>query len=218
VRESDRLTELLQQFDRVIDLTPDDLEPQKPLPPLPFMEASQLAVPVLPLLPNAVESGELCSVAEVLEPLLVSARAIAAERNLSLQADIPTNLPPIRVNAKALREVLSNLLDNALKYTPAGGQIYIQAGREQGHFQDIAISDNGCGIPPEDLKHIFERHYRGVQRSSKIPGTGLGLAIAKELVEQMQGEIQVFSPAQINTGSVASRVGTTFIVWLPKAT
>jgi hypothetical protein len=114
--------------------------------------------------------------------------------------------------------VLSNLLDNALKYTPAGGQIYVQAGREQGHFQGVAISDNGCGIPPEDLEHIFERHYRGVQRSSKIPGTGLGLAIAKELVEQMQGEIQVFSPAQINTGSVAGRVGTTFIVWLPKVT
>lgn len=218
VRESDRLTELLQQFDRVIDLTPDDLEPQKPLPPLPFLEVSQLATPVLPLLPNAVESAELCSVAEVLEPLLASARAIAGERNLSLEADIPPNLPPIRVNAKALREVLSNLLDNALKYTPTGGQIYIQAGREQGHFQGIAITDNGCGIPPEDLEHIFERHYRGVQRSSKIRGTGLGLAIAKELIEQMQGEIQVFSPAQINTGSVAGRGGTTFIVWLPKVT
>jgi signal transduction histidine kinase len=206
---------LLQQFDRVIDLTSDDLEPQKPLPPLPFMEASQLAAPVLPLLPDTVGSAELCSVAEVLEPLLASARAIALERNLSLQADIPPKLPPIRVNAKALREVLSNLIDNALKYTPAGGQIYIQAGRSQGHFQGIAITDNGCGIPPEDLAHIFERHYRGVQRSSKIPGTGLGLAIAKELIEQMQGEIQVFSPAQHPVKVVASRPGTTLIIWLP---
>lgn len=217
VRESNRLTELLQQFDRVIDLTPDDLEPQKSLPPLPFMEASQLAVPVLPLLPNAVGSAELCSVAEVLEPLLSSARAIAGERNISLQADIPPNLPPIRVSPKALTEVLSNLLDNALKYTPAGGQIYIQAGREQGHFQGIAITDNGCGIPPEDLDHIFERHYRGVQRSSKILGTGLGLAIAKELIEQMQGKIQVFSPAQYPAKVFAGGIGTTFIVWLPTA-
>jgi len=86
--------------------------------------------------------------------------------------------------------VFSNLIDNALKYTPSG-KIYIQAGLEQSHLQGIAISDTGPGIPPEDLEHIFE-HYRGVQSSSEIPGTGLGLAIAN-LIEQMQGEIQVFS-------------------------
>lgn len=210
-RESNRLTELLQQFDRVIDLTTDDLDPQLPLPSVPFLEPVQSA---LPLLPNAARHTALCSVAEILEPLLTSARAIALERNLNLQADI-SPLPPIRANAKALREVLSNLLDNALKYTPAGGQIYIQAGREQDHFQGIAISDNGPGIPPEDLAHIFERHYRGVQRNSEIPGTGLGLAIAKELIEQMQGAIQVFSPAQYPDKLVAGGTGTTFIVWLP---
>jgi len=91
--------------------------------------------------------------------------------------------------------VFSNLIDNALKYTPSG-KIYIQAGLEQSHLQG-AISDTGPGIPPEDLEHIFERHYRGVQSSSEIPGTGLGLAIAKDLIEQMQGEIQVFSPASL---------------------
>jgi signal transduction histidine kinase len=54
-----------------------------------------------------------------------------------------------------------------------------------------------------------------VQSKSEIPGTGLGLAIAKELIEQMQGKIEVFSPAQLNTGSIAGGPGTTFIVWLP---
>jgi len=216
VRESDRLTELLQQFDRVIDLTADDLESQKPLPPVPFsIEVIQPATPLLPLLPDTAGSAELCSVADVLEPLLASARAIAGERNLNLQAEIPPNLPLLRVNTKALREVLSNLIDNALKYTPSGGQIYIQAGREQDHLQGIAISDNGPGIPPQDLAQIFERHYRGIQSSSEIPGTGLGLAIAKDLIEQMQGRIEVFSPAQLKTTSVAGGPGTTFIVWLP---
>ncbi len=211
VRESDRLTELLQQFDRVIELTTDDLEPQKSLPPVPFSLEVQ---PTLSLLPDKADI-ELCSVADVLEPLLASATAIALERNLNLQADIPANLPLIRADAKLLREVLSNLLDNALKYTPPSGQIYVQAGKQQANFQGIAISDNGSGIPPEDLEHIFERHYRGVQGNSQIPGTGLGLAIAKDLIEQMHGKIQVFSPAQMYTGCVAGGAGTTFIVWLP---
>lgn len=214
VRESDRLTELLQQFDRVIDLTVDDLEPMKSLPPGPlFMEAIQPVIPV-PLLPNA-ESTQLCLVADVLEPVLASAKAIAGERNLDLQADIPPNLPPVKANALALREVLSNLIDNALKYTPAGGQIYIQAGRKHSNFQGVAISDTGPGIPPQDLGHIFERHYRGAQSGSEISGTGLGLAIAVDLIKQMQGEIQVFSPAQHLAKSVTSGPGATFIVWLP---
>jgi len=88
---------------------------------------------------------------------------------------------------------VSNLLDNALKYTPSGEDLH-PGGLEQGHLQGIAISNTGPGIPPEDLEHIFERHYRGVQSSSEIPGTGLGIAI--DLIEQMQGEIQVFSPAR----------------------
>ena len=249
IRESERLQELLQQFDQVIDLTAAE-NPQKSLPPARlFMKATVPPANLLvPLLPNSEATGatlsggkdemwfpqsgipegsflsselaktaELCQMANVLEPLLASAWAIAGERNLDLQADIPPNLPPVKANAKALREALSNLIDNALKYTPSGGQIYVQAGLEQGHLQGIAVSNTGSGIPPEDLKHVFERHYRGVQLNSQIPGTGLGLAIAKDLIEQMQGEIQVFSPAQFRADSVAGGPGSTFIVWLPVA-
>jgi signal transduction histidine kinase len=92
----------------------------------------------------------------------------------------------------------------------------------------IAISDTGPGIPPQDLEHLFERHYRGVQAATAIPGSGLGLAIAKELIEQMQGEIEVFSPAQsvwtkqnsdlINQTEDNRGKGTTFIVWLSLVT
>lgn len=213
LRESDRLTQLLQQFDRAIDLTVEDLDAIKSLPTAPsVMEATVETVnPPLSLLPSA--SSDLFAVADVLIPLLASAGAIALERNLDLQTDIPPNLPPVRANAKELIEVLTNLIDNALKYTPAGGKIYIQAGLEQDNLQGIAISDTGDGIPPQDLEHLFERHYRGVKALSEIPGTGLGLAIAKDLIEQMQGKIEVFSPAIWHPDS-ASGVGTTFIVWL----
>lgn len=200
VRESDRLQELLLQFDRAIDLTVEDLAAQKALPP------AQAAKP-LPLLLGQGNSQQ-CLVADVLEPLVASAKAIAQERNLQLIAEIPPNLPIVKADGAALREIFSNLIDNALKYTPTGGKIYIQAGRKRDRFQGIEISDTGLGIPPADLGKIFARHYRGVQQNSAIPGTGLGLAIVKELVEQMQGEIEVFSPAQ-------NGVGSKFIVWLP---
>jgi len=110
-----------------------------------------------------------------------------------------------------LREVLSNAIDNALKYTPAGGLVLVQAslvqatkrtttgqtadGREQ--KLELAITDTGPGIPPQDLHHLFERRYRGVQAQTGIPGSGLGLSIARALVTQMQGEIDVFSPARV---------------------
>ncbi len=206
VRESDRLKELLQQFDSAIDFTA--------LPSLTTSLATIDTAKPLLLLPNPQGKKELCWVADILEPLLASAQAIANERDLQLQTEIPPELPPVRVNSQCLREVLSNLLDNALKYTPAGGQISLQAGLEKDQFQGIAISDNGPGIPPEDKKHLFERHYRGVQAQTEIPGTGLGLAIVRELLEQMQGEIQVESPA-INATTNLDHPGTTFIVWLP---
>ncbi|MFE1746725.1 ATP-binding protein [Coleofasciculus sp. H7-2] len=244
VRESDRLQELLLQFDRAVDINEGELVPST----LQIADRSYDAVPVpiapsCPLPPSCEDLGypnspaglqpqtiptralmlESCSVAEVLEPLVVTSSALAQEKNLDLLAEIPPNLPPVQANAKALREVLSNLIDNALKYTPAGGQVYIHAGNRrqtsQGDFQAIAISDTGPGIPVQDKEHLFERHYRGVQAETEIPGSGLGLAIARDLVEQMQGEIEVISPAERNwlDRSIphTQGQGTTFIVWLP---
>lgn len=219
VRESDRLKELLQQFDEVIDLTPSDLKPQTMKQNEVFLEATVQKDPTKAalLLPGTGDKEADCSVADVLKPLLISARAIAQERNLQLIAEIPPHLPLVRANTKALREALSNIIDNTLKYTPTGGKIFIQAGQEKPLFQGIAISDTGPGIPPQDLEHLGERHYRGVQAQTEIPGTGLGLAIAKQLVKQMQGEIQVFSPALTSPITSPDALGTTFIIWLPVA-
>jgi signal transduction histidine kinase len=216
VRESDRLEELLQQFDKVIDMADADLVPLSLPEHEVFVEATvqKDAKPAL-LLPGTGDKETDCSLSEILKPLLVSAKAIAQERNLKLIAEIK-QMPLVRANVKALQEVLSNIIDNALKYTPAGGRILIQAGQEKANFQGIIISDNGPGIPPEDLKHLGERHYRGVQAQTEIPGTGLGLAIAKQLIEQMQGEIEIFSPAINSSITSPDAPGTTFIIWLPE--
>ncbi|NEO34648.1 MAG: ATP-binding protein, partial [Symploca sp. SIO3C6] len=139
------------------------------------------------------------SMIDILAPLMVSAHAIAQERNLTLHVTSSDTLPLVWADAKALREVLNNLLDNALKYTPPGGDVYVIVGIDGNESiypgkQGIAIADTGPGIPPEDQPHLFTRHFRGVQAQGNIPGTGLGLAIAQLLMHQMQGEISVFSP------------------------
>ncbi|MEQ8996737.1 MAG: GAF domain-containing sensor histidine kinase [Coleofasciculus sp. B1-GNL1-01] len=249
VRESDRLKELLQDFDECLDENAQTSEPLT-LPAsasaatCPLSESDEngkIVAPVnsesdtdasaIPLLPGKPLIVESFTITEVLEPLLISAQAIAGERDLELRYSIPQDLPPVRANARALREVLNNLIDNALKYTPAGGQIDVEAGVGQPKDEartmvGIAITDTGVGIPPQDIEHLFERRYRGIQANTGIPGSGLGLAIAKTLIEQMQGQIEVFSPAQspwiqsqsdpaIQRSGEESMKGTTFVVWLP---
>lgn len=213
LRESDRLQELLQQFDEAIDLDSVDV----------LAEDASLVGRPIPLLPAGVlttSNLELtpCSVNEILLPLIETAEAIAQEKGLSIQTEIPNSLSPVSANSGALREVLSNLIDNALKYTPSGGEVHIRAKENDDHI-NIWITDTGYGIPPEDLERLFERHYRGAQAKGDIPGTGLGLAIARRLLEQMNGSIRVFSPLK-NEGWLGkdqpSKQGTSFVVELEK--
>lgn len=218
VRESDRLKELLQKFDEAIDLTPEDLLPAK-LAAQREVEIDATVEESLPLLLlNGAEQEVIeFNINEVLQPLLISAKAIAKERHLKLITEIDDNLSSVEGNAQALREVLSNVVDNALKYTPAGGKILIESVKDKANFVGIAISDNGPGIPQQDLEHLGERGYRGVQAQTEIPGSGLGLAIAKQLIEQMQGEMEVFSPATRFAIKLTDTPGSTFIVRLPEA-
>ncbi|MBC7970679.1 MAG: GAF domain-containing protein [Verrucomicrobia bacterium] len=229
VRETARLRDLAEQLEAAVAETDAARMPQLVLPP--GLDDRQLGdrtadegttlqqrIQPLPLLPAAgLLSGkplilEPCAIATVLEPLLASTSAIAQDRALTLLTDIPADLPPVQAHVQILREVLSNAIDNALKYTPAGGLVLVQArlvqatvGITTGQTADgieqkleIAITDTGPGIPPQDLRHLFERRYRGVQAQTGIPGSGLGLSIARALVTQMQGEIDVFSPARVN--------------------
>ncbi|HEY9846533.1 MAG TPA: sensor histidine kinase, partial [Candidatus Caenarcaniphilales bacterium] len=221
LKESDRLQDLLQQFEAALDRGEVALDEAANVslnlqPASLKAEQEQTALQFTKLLPpSRLQLGseltlEPCWIDQVLEPLLTSATAVAWERHLSMHTYIPAGLPPVQANAPALREVFSNLIDNALKYTTAGGHIWIQVTQEQFqsvNYQVVAVSDTGPGIPPADLDHVFERHYRGVQAQGEIPGTGLGMAIAQELVKQMHGTLQVLSPAQVNRSPSQASLG-----------
>ncbi|CAH2032383.1 ATP-binding protein [Trichlorobacter ammonificans] len=124
----------------------------------------------------------------------------AAGKGISLTVACPPSLPRVAGDQGQLEQVLLNLLDNALKYTPSGGRVGITA-RPDGNRVAIAVTDTGSGIPARDLSRIFERFYRVDEaRSREQGGTGLGLAIVKHIVQLHGGEITVQS--EPGTGSV----------------
>ena len=225
VRESDRLQELLQHLEKAIDIPAISTTTNDRLIPLAAGEDRSPTSSANLLLPDAAFRIESCQLTDILDPLIISAEAIAQERNLSFYTHIPRDLPLVQAHPAALREVLSNLIDNALKYTPAGGEVdvdieVINVGGDLPNIDStpltiparswlqICIRDTGVGIPAQDLERLFTRHYRGVQAQGSIAGTGLGLAIAKELVTHMDGKIAVTSPPPGSDG------GTEFILWL----
>ena len=93
-------------------------------------------------------------------------------------------------NPVMLRELLSNLIDNALRYTPAGGSVTVRIGSEAGQAI-LEVEDTGPGIAPHERGHVFERFYRILGNSA--PGSGLGLAIVREIAQQHGAEVEVFS-------------------------
>jgi signal transduction histidine kinase len=134
-----------------------------------------------------------------------ASRAEQAERSFSLH--LPDGEIALPGNALQLQRALDNLLENALKFTPPGGEINLHL-REQKDGQVIlTVSDTGIGILPEDLPHIFERFHRG-RNSAEFPGNGLGLAIVKAIVAAHSGQVSVESEGR--------EKGSTFSIVLPK--
>jgi two-component system, OmpR family, phosphate regulon sensor histidine kinase PhoR len=138
-------------------------------------------------------------VTQFIESCLETTRHRAAERDLRVSLNLPARLPDIAADRRRLAEVLQNLVDNAIQYTPAGGQIMVSGSQTDSEVV-ITVSDTGIGIPQADQPRIFERFYRvDVARSREVGGTGLGLAIAKHLVEVHGGRIWVES--EVGRGS-----------------
>jgi two-component system sensor histidine kinase BaeS len=147
---------------------------------------------------------------ELIERAAEAARPRAVERAVALVGEAAPELPLVAVDLQRIGQVLQNLLTNALRHTPAGGQVTVSATSAPGGRVALAVADTGSGIAPEDLPRIFERFYRAdSSRSRATGGSGLGLTIARRLVEAHGGSIEVES---------ALGVGSRFTVLLPVAT
>ncbi len=151
-----------------------------------LLALSQIESQAVPLKLSAVELKPLVeSVAASLQPGI-------GQRRLSVTVDIPNGLLA-RADPDRLRQVLANLLDNAVKYNKDGGTVRIAAARHDGWIE-VPVADTGVGIPEQDLPRIFERFYRvDKARSRELGGTGLGLSIVKHIVEAHGGSVSVES-------------------------
>jgi two-component system, NtrC family, sensor histidine kinase KinB len=129
------------------------------------------------------------------EQLIVQAademRAAFLDKGISLRIEIPQEVPPVMADDLRIQYVFSNLLSNALKYTPAGGHVRMMAAPE-GHMVSFTVEDTGTGIPEEYLQHVFDKFFR-VPGQEQRSDTGLGLAIAREIIEAHGGRISVKS-------------------------
>jgi signal transduction histidine kinase len=167
-----------------------------------LLDLSRLESGEVPLHREDVAVGSLVS-------RVVSEISVAhAASEVSIVRDIDEDLPPVDADSERLHQVLYNLVDNAVRYTPPGGQVTIAAHRRDGAIE-LSVADTGVGIEPEHLPHLFDRFYRvDAARSRDEGGTGIGLAIARSVVEAHGGHIRADS--QLGHGSV-------FTVDLPAA-
>jgi PAS domain S-box-containing protein len=188
---------------------------------------------------KAQPAFEMVNLDHLVGTLVEDRTALFAERGLTLRAELAADLPPVRADPKMLIQVLTNLMTNAMNYTPAGGTVTVstrlQIADDRWQMADggvktarpavsgiadsklqtdtpqstlpnpqwvtFSVSDTGPGIPAEDLRHLFQRFYRGeAARKSGSPGTGLGLSICQELVERHGGHITLES--EVGKGSV----------------
>jgi len=152
-----------------------------------------------------IEAGKLevqfspVSVIDLVERCAETASLKANRKKILLEIEVSPGLPPVRGDAGLLRDVLQNLLDNAIQYTPSAGRIHVSA-TEREREVVITVADTGIGIPLADQERIFERFYRvDAARSREAGGTGLGLSIAKHIVEVHGGRLLVES--EVGVGS-----------------
>jgi signal transduction histidine kinase len=150
---------------------------------------------------------EAFSIQDCLSKALASVARKADDKSITVTSDIDTSLGQILGDEFSINEMVTNLLFNAVKYTPENRSVHLEA-RSYDDSVQIDISDTGIGIPADEVAHVFDEFFRASNaRKSEKDGTGLGLSIVKQIVERHGGEISVHS---------AEGQGTKFTVRLPK--
>jgi signal transduction histidine kinase len=151
---------------------------------------------------------ELISPQEIASESLEEVHLAATQKGVQVRAAGPTEFQPIVAARRRLRQVLSNLLANAIKFSPEGSKVLLSA-RDEPDSLIIEVTDEGIGIPAEDQEHIFDDFFRA-SNVADISGAGLGLSIAKKIIDAHNGTIEVESPYDQN------KSGTRFIVRIPR--
>lgn len=146
----------------------------------------------------------MCDLGDVVENSVQAVDLIARKRSIEIRTNLPLDLPMLYADERRVQQVLDNLLSNALKFSPEGVEIGIDAfvrtsGSGQGREVEICVSDKGPGIPKEELQKVFKHFYQGSNHRSQ-QGTGLGLAIARHIVEAHKGRI--WADSEIGKGAV----------------
>lgn len=153
------------------------------------------------------EKIEVLDFASILDPALEAIAGQMAEKGQQCRTDYQSPLPNIIGDKIQLRQLVDNMLGNAVKYTPQGGQISLSAKSDDGSLI-LQVADSGIGIPLQDQPRIFDRFYRASNTPQEVHGTGLGLAIVKTIVENHRGRIWVES---------SQEKGSTFTIVFPAA-
>lgn len=154
---------------------------------------------------SLAEAGELKlyrqpeEAADLVRQSVNAVQAKAVEKGLQLSSDVPGGLPAVNIDFLRIKQVLLNLLENAMAHTPAGGSINVSASLNAG-FVEVSVSDTGGGIPADEVDNIFERFHRvDKSRSRSTGGSGLGLTIARYIIEEHQGRI--WASSELGKGS-----------------
>jgi two-component system phosphate regulon sensor histidine kinase PhoR len=148
---------------------------------------------------SKLESGDVplrresVALAPLVSQVISEIEVASAGRDIELESDLADDLPQIEADSERMHQVIFNLVDNAVRFTPEGGAVRIMAERRNGSIE-VRVADTGVGIPPEALPRLFERFYRvDPARSRDGGGTGIGLAIARSVVEAHGGTIRAES-------------------------
>ncbi len=141
----------------------------------------------------------------VIEQVIMSLKCMADSKKIMLSNTVSGDIPLLWCHESRIRSLISNLVNNAIKFTPVGGTVSVHLEHKNNRIE-ICVRDTGIGIPQNEISHIFERFYRVQQSGTQIPGTGLGLAIVKEVAAIHGGRVEVES----ELGK-----GTTFKIILP---
>lgn len=138
------------------------------------------------------------SISELVSDITTNYYVIAKEKNISIKAELVQGLPPVIADISLIERVMQNLIDNAVKFTPTGGDIVIKTSQE-GHKISVSVCDTGIGIKESEQSKIFDRYYKGNDFVDLKNSTGLGLAIVKKILELHQSSLYLQS--QNNAGS-----------------